>query len=229
MTQLEAHGVAVTLPTGWEGRVFRRPAAGEVGAEAADGASAPPGETTHTVLHVATIPLPPGLGDYGSAAVPDLGTRDAFVMLVEFDPADSSAPLFAGNSGVPRKLRTDDFSPKVMQRIVAGQAGTQVFCNEAGRAFCLYVVVGSYRNRDHVLPAVNQVLASLEISPLDAAATGRAPSAATVPTTAPSTTAPPATEPSTTEPSTTEPATAPTTTIAPGGPVTGPVVPPGSP
>ena len=30
MTDLTAHGIEVTLPSGWEGRVFRRPSAGEV-------------------------------------------------------------------------------------------------------------------------------------------------------------------------------------------------------
>ena len=58
MTDLTAHGIEVTLPIGWEGRVFRRPAAGEVSATAADGPPAPEGETTHAVLHVSTIALP---------------------------------------------------------------------------------------------------------------------------------------------------------------------------
>jgi hypothetical protein len=221
MTQLEAHGVAVALPPGWEGRVFRRPAAGEVAADSADGAAAPPGETTHSVLHVATIPLPPGLGDYGSAAVPDLGARDAFVMLVEFDPADSTSPLFAAIRGVPRKLRADDFNPKVMQRVVAGQAGAQIFCNEAGRAFCLYVVIGSYRNRDDIVPTVNGVLATLEISPVGADASGKGASAAAT-TTVPA-------PPPTTVPETGPTATGPTTTVPSAVPTTGSAIPPEAP
>jgi hypothetical protein len=220
MTELSAHGVSVTLPQGWEGRVFRRPAAGEVSTSGADGAAAPPGETTHTVLHVATIPLPPGLGDYGSAAVPDLGAADAFVMLVEFDPADATSPLFAGNRSVPRKLHGDDFSPKVMQRIVAGQAGSQIFCNEAGRAFCLYVVIGSYRNREQVVPMVNDVLGGIQISPAGARESGA--NAAETPTTmSPSTTAP-----TTTTPAPATPTTAPTTTtVPPDTPSTDPTAP----
>ena len=163
MTDLTAHGITVGLPTGWEGRVFRRPSSGEVSATAVDGPSAPPGETTYAVVHVATIPLPAGLGDFGSAAVPDLGPDDAFVMLVEFDPDQVTQPLFA-LSGVPRSLKPDDFSPQVMQRRVEGQAGCQVFCHEAGRAFCLYVVIGAFRNRDSTVMRVNEVLAKLDIN-----------------------------------------------------------------
>ena len=221
MTELSAHGVSVTLPPGWEGRVFRRPAAGEVSTSGVDGVAAPPGETTHTVLHVATIPLPAGLGDYGSAAVPDLGAADAFVMLVEFDPADATSPLFAGNPSVPRTLHGRDFSPKVMQRIVAGQAGAQIFCNEAGRAFCLYVVIGSYRNREQVVPIVNDVLGSIRISSAGARGSDARPAEAST-TTSPSTTAPAAT--TTTLPLAT-PTTAPTTTVPPDTPPTSPTAP----
>ena len=65
---------------------------------------------------------------------------------------------------MPRWLKPDDFSPQVMQRRVEGQAGCQVFCNEAGRAFCLYVVIGAFRNRDSTVMRVNEVLAKLDIN-----------------------------------------------------------------
>jgi hypothetical protein len=212
MTDLSAHGITVGLPTGWEGRVFRRPSAGEVSASAADGPPAPSGQTTHAVVHVATIPLPPDVGDFGSAAVPDLGPNDAFVMLVEFAPDQVTQPLFA-RSGVPRSLTADDFSPQVMQRRIEGQAGCQIFCNEAGRAFCLYVVIGAFRTRDRTVKRVNEVLAELDIGGSGAsAATSSAPSTpSTTSTTAPpsSTTAPaPSTTapaPSTVAPTTTDP------------------------
>jgi hypothetical protein len=187
MTDLSAHGVTVGLPAGWEGRVFRRPSSGEVSASAVDGPPAPPGETTYAVVHVATIPLPVGLGDFGSAAVPDLGPDDAFVMLVEFDPDQVTQPLFA-LSGVPRSLKPDDFSPQVMQRRIEGQAGCQIFCNEAGRAFCLYVVIGAFRNRDRTVKRVNEVLAQLDIGGPRADAPGA--SAASTPSTSSTTTAP---------------------------------------
>ena len=95
MTDLSAHGISVTVPSGWEGRVFRRPAAGEVTASAADGPPAPPGEITNAVVHVATISLPPDTGDFASGAVERLGPDDALVVLFEYDAASVDQPLFA--------------------------------------------------------------------------------------------------------------------------------------
>lgn len=217
MTGLAAHGIEVTLPSGWEGRVFRRPSHGEVAASAADGPAAPAGEATHAVVHLSTIPLPPDLGDFGSAAVPSLGADDVLVVLFEYGPESVSQPMFA-RAGVPRTLGPDDFSPGVLQRAVRGQAGAQVFCNEAGRAFCLYVVLGAYANRQRLIPRVNAVLGALTIGPgggasgTASAANGAAPSRSTTTTAPPSTTTP---APITPAPATPAPATpAPATTAA---------------
>ena len=40
-----------------------------------------------------------------------------------------------------------------------------MFFSEEGRAFCLYVVLGSYRRRHDVVPEVNAVLATLHLEP----------------------------------------------------------------
>jgi uncharacterized surface protein with fasciclin (FAS1) repeats len=165
MTHLRAHGIAVTTPPGWEGRVYRRPAAGQAnapGAAAAAGAPAPPGETTNTVVQVATIALPPDAGDFASDAVENLGNNDALVVLFEYDPSSVDQPLFADH-GMLRSLQPDDFSPNVLQRTLRGQAGAQMFFQDSGRAFCLYVVLGSFTNRGRLVHAVNDVLASFEI------------------------------------------------------------------
>jgi hypothetical protein len=212
MTDLVAHGIEVTLPSGWEGRLFRRPSAGEVTAQAADGPPAPTGETTHAVLHVSTIALPVGAGDFASGAVDKLGNDDALIVLFEYDSASVDQPLFRA-VGMPKQLRAEEFSPAVLQRAIRGQAGAQIFFHDAGRAFCLYVVLGSFPNRNKLVTAVNQVLATLTIGQLDAS--GRpAPTSTTTPpsttTSDPTTTEPPLTAPPVTAP---EPAT---TTIAPG-------------
>jgi hypothetical protein len=213
MTDLVAHGIEVTLPTGWEGRVFKRPSTGEVTASDVDGPPAPQGETTHAVLHVSTIALPVGVGDFASGAVDKLGTDDALIVLFEYDPASIDQPLFQAE-GLPKRLAEADFSPNVLQRNLKGQAGVQRFFHDAGRAFCLYVVLGAYVNRRTVVPEVNQVLATLTVEPVDAA---------DEPTGSPTTTVAPDT--STTEPSTGESPgnEAPTTpevppTTAPSGP-----------
>ncbi|MDQ1431647.1 MAG: hypothetical protein QOF40_2249 [Actinomycetota bacterium] len=204
MTELAAHGIGVTLPSGWEGRLFRRPSAGELSATAADGPPAPMGETTHAVLHVSTIALPVGVGDFASGAVDKLGNDDALIVLFEYDAASADQPLFKAK-GIPKQLDPDQFNPGVLQRGIKGQAGAQVFFHDVGRAFCIYVVLGSYANRRKLVASVNQVLATLTIAQLDA----------TQPTPSSNTTVPPSTipEPTTTTPPVTEPA--PTTTTTP--------------
>jgi len=126
VTDLDNLGIRVNLPRGWEGRVFRRPAAGEVAAEAADGPAAPPGQTTNAVVHVATISLPPGVGDFASGAVENLGALDALIVLFEYDREAATTPLFAAE-GMPRVLTPADFSPTMLQRALRGQAGVQLF------------------------------------------------------------------------------------------------------
>ncbi len=212
MTDLSGNGVSVTLPGGWEGRVFRRPAAGDPPPSAPTEPAAPPpsppddaggappeslraaddpgsstststttttapspsmpplaeppapeGASTNTVVHIATIALPKGVGDFASGAVERLGPNDALIVLFEYDAASTAQPLFASH-GLPRRLEPSDFSPGVLQRSIRGQAGAQVFFQDAGRAFCLYVVLGSYQNRARVVPEVNRVLATFAIA-----------------------------------------------------------------
>jgi hypothetical protein len=195
VTDLVAHGIEVSLPTGWEGRLFRRPRDGEVAAADAhvEGAPAAPQETTNAVLHASTIAVPPGVGDFASGAVDKLGNDDVFVVLFEYDPSSADTALFR-SAGIPRALAADDFSPNVMQRAIRGQAGVQQFFHDQGRAFCLYVVIGSFARRRELVKKVNAVLATLTIEPLDGSTTT---------TTEPTTTVPPTTEPPTTEAPTT--------------------------
>jgi hypothetical protein len=213
VTELVAHGIEVSLPAGWEGRLFRRPAAGEVASAAAniEGQAAAPAETTNAVLHASTIALPPGIGDFASGAVDRLGEDDVLVVLFEYDSSSVGTPLFQ-SAGIPRVLAADDFSPNVMQRAIRGQAGVQRFFHEQNRAFCLYVVIGSFARRQALVPRVNQVLAALTIEPLGPSAQ-TAPSSTPAPTTSTPTTAPGRANPPTTAPSTT---TGPAST-APGG------------
>ena len=185
---LAAHGVAVTPPAGFEGRVFRRPAFGEVAVSAADGVPAPPAEIPGVVVHVSTIALPPDVGDFASGAVDQLHADDVLVILFEYDTTSVTQPLF-GRRGLPRSLTADDFSPSVLQRAIPGQAGCQFFFTEGGRAFCLYAVIGSYAQRSTLVDKVNSVLATVRIEPAASGGPAKTPA-----TTAPAaTTQPPAT------------------------------------
>jgi hypothetical protein len=164
-----------------------------------EGQAAAPAETTNAVLHASTIALPPGIGDFASGAVDRLGDDDVLVVLFEYDSSSVGTPLFQ-SAGIPRVLSADDFSPNVMQRAIRGQAGVQRFFHEQNRAFCLYVVIGSFARRQPLVERVNQVLAALTIEPLG-------PSARTAPSTS---------TPSSPTPTTPSPTPGPTST-APSG------------
>jgi hypothetical protein len=86
---------------------------------------------------------------------------------VEFHPDAARTPLFA-QQGIPADLGSDDFGANALQRVLPGQSGCQRFFNVNGRAFCLYVVLGSHARRHLLVPTVNQLLTSLDIAPLDA-------------------------------------------------------------
>jgi hypothetical protein len=166
VAELNGQGVTVDLPSGWDGRIFRRPQQGEsTTAETADsGSPAPSGAATHAVVHLASVALPSTVGDFGSGAVERLGARDVFVVLFEYDPSSAGTKLF-GRQGLPHALDASAFSTNVLQRRLRGQAGTQVFFTEAGRPFTLYVVLGSYDNRTELVPAVNRVLETIQVKP----------------------------------------------------------------
>jgi hypothetical protein len=84
-------------------------------------------------------------------------------VLLEFDPVSTSQALFSMRD-MPRTLRPSDFSPDRLQRRVEGQGGAQFFFQEAGRAFCLYVVLGSFVDRVDLIPRVDEVLGRVRFS-----------------------------------------------------------------
>jgi hypothetical protein len=164
--RFDRSGIAVDLPPGWEASLHRRDATPAGQPRALSAAEHAPGATTHPVLHAASVPLPPDRGDYGSGAVDLLGTGDVFVSLVEFHPDAARTPLFAVD-GPPRRLSSDDFRADSLQRTVPGQSGCQRFFRSRGRAFCLYVVLGSHARRHLLVPVVNALLETLDIAASD--------------------------------------------------------------
>lgn len=130
--KLEHAGVSVDLPTGWEVRARTQP-------------PSVPGGSGNLLLHAATVPLPPGRGDFGSGVVDTLGPDDLFLVLFEYDAADVSRELFSAR-GLPVP-RPSDFSTAVLQRTQLGHSGAQFFFQAAGRPFCLHVVLGSHSRR----------------------------------------------------------------------------------
>jgi hypothetical protein len=159
MSRLSGSGLSVDMPDGWEGRIYTR--AADAAPATLSAAPARRETASNAFLHVANFPLPPGAGDYGSGAVELMTNRDLLVILMEHGRSSASTALFAA-SGIPR-LTTDDVDPQRLQRVLEGQGGAQKFFNVAGRAFCLYVVFGSYARRGRTIPVVNGLLGTLTI------------------------------------------------------------------
>ena len=147
---VRAQGLSIDLPPGWEAQVYRRPAA--------------VGPTTNAVMHAANFPLPPERGDFGGGVVETMSVDDALLVLIEYDRESARTALFA-QSGPPPSLSPQSFSPDTLQRTIVGQAGAQVFFHVEDRAFCLYVVLGAFRNLIRLLPMVNAVLGTMRIDP----------------------------------------------------------------
>lgn len=154
MTRLAASGLSIELPPGWEAEIYRR------SADAAFGLLSH-GETAHSVLHAGNFPLPPDRGDFGSGAVEIMRADEVLIVLFEHHPSGVGTPLFR-HEGLPIPLDIADFDREMMQRPLSGQAGLQRFFTAAGRAFCLYVVLGSALNRSLVDQA-NALLTQLRI------------------------------------------------------------------
>lgn len=150
MSVLRAAGITVDLPAGWDGGI-------------AASATMDDGAVRQSVTHLANFPLPEQRGDYGGGAVTHMGWTDILVVLLEFDPVSTAQPLFSLR-GLPRVLRSTDFGRDTLQHRIEGQGGCQLFFQEAGRAFCLYVVLGSYVDREDLIPAVNDLLARVHIA-----------------------------------------------------------------
>ncbi|MDQ1358357.1 MAG: hypothetical protein QOG44_2730 [Acidimicrobiaceae bacterium] len=160
--KISAHGLALDPPDGWDARIRIADDSGPTGVQA----HAVPSDTrtfsAFPVLHAADFPLPEQRGDFGSSAVELMRPTNAFIALIEYHPDSVRTALFA-SAGLTRQVSVDAFSPQRLQRTLKGQAGWQRFFVEKGRAFCLYVVLGSYANRITIVKRVNETLTRIEV------------------------------------------------------------------
>jgi hypothetical protein len=145
---LGANGVTVVVRRGWEVEFSEL--------------KPPPGAPTRSLVHLANFALPADRGDYGSGAVEAMDGGGILLVLMEFDPSAGSLSLFAGH-GMPTAVDAADFSPEALQRRLPGQAGMQRFFRAADRAFGLYVVLGSVRSVELLVPEANRSLGGITI------------------------------------------------------------------
>jgi hypothetical protein len=150
MTVLAAHGISVNLPRGWEGRIFVPDLA--------------PPAVNLPVMHLTDTVLTPERSSYGPELASRAGGGGTLVALVEFASELAGHGLYEPQGpGLP--LTRDRFHPASLQVPSRVQAGHQRFFSTHGRAFCLYVVLGTWRGTARRLGIVNEILATLRIAP----------------------------------------------------------------
>jgi hypothetical protein len=152
MLQMEAIGINLGLPPGWEAEVDDGSGAAEEGSVV----------LSTPRVHVANFPLPPGRGDFGSGAVERMVSGDVLICLLEESPEVIGTSLFS-TAGMPT-VKVEDFAPEGMQRPIRGQSGAQKFFYKDGRAFALYIVVGSHLSRASFIEEINAVLTAVELT-----------------------------------------------------------------
>ena len=140
--RLAAHGIALELPTGWDGRIWKRAGGGPV-------------------VHAANVALPAADGDFATRATASLPADGVVVVLVDYGPGDAGTPLFAAPA--PGRIEPGELSASTLLQRRPGQRGLQRFFTTAGRAMCLYVVVGSAAHATDLAAGVSRVLGTLHV------------------------------------------------------------------
>jgi hypothetical protein len=146
--RVAGHGIAIDVPARWEARIFRRAGGGPV-------------------LHVASFELLDGDGDFGAAATGRMRADDVFAALIGYrvdHRIHPGAGLFAA-AGPPALPKAHEFHPMQLQVTRRGQLGRQRFFSDAGRPYCLYLVIVPGRQRvEHLTSELSKVLATLELA-----------------------------------------------------------------
>jgi hypothetical protein len=139
---LEGDGLRIELPAGWHGQAVLR--------------------SPHLpTLQAASFRLDPDDEELGPGSRAAMSAGDCFLALIEYLPGSGVVPgqVPFHESGLRLPLEPGAFSPEVEGRAVMERNFTQ-----AGRAFCLHVVVaGSRLDRRRRLPLLDRVLGSLRV------------------------------------------------------------------
>jgi hypothetical protein len=155
VSTLASHGISIVVPTGWEGRFFVP--------------DVPPPAVNLPVLHLTDVVLTHERSSFAPELAARAGGTGVLVALLEFEHTLADKGLYAPQ-GLGLPLERERFHPRALQLPSRVQEGHQRFFSSHGRAFCLYVVLGTGRGAERRLRTVNDALASLRIEPRGAAA-----------------------------------------------------------
>jgi hypothetical protein len=150
MTRLSSHGIAIDVPTGWEGRMFVP--------------DLDPPAINLPILHLTDAVLTVERSSYAPELAARAGGTGILVALLEFDHRLADVGLYEPQ-GLHLPLTRDRFHPKALQFPSRVQEGHQRFFSQGGRAFCLYVVLGTGRGADQRLADANRALETLQVDP----------------------------------------------------------------
>jgi len=150
MGVLKGHGLSIDVPANWEGRIF-------VPALPAPAINLP-------ILHLTDTVLPLQRSTYAPEVAARAGSSGALVALAEFEDRLADRGLYAPQ-GLRLPLRRETFDTRALQLPNPSQEGHQRFFSQGGRAFCLYVVLGTAPGVDWRLRTVNHALATLKVTP----------------------------------------------------------------
>ncbi len=140
---LTGYGISIDLPPRWDGTIYRR--AG--------------GDPT---MHAANFPLPPDDADFANLAIGDMPPSGVVLVLTEYDRSLAGAGLFA-HAGMPLPVERRALRARAFTHLQPGRLGAQRFCTVSGRAFCLYVVVGTSPDPGTLLRRANAVLSTVRV------------------------------------------------------------------
>jgi hypothetical protein len=146
---VSGYGISLSAPAGWDSIIYQRDAANE--------------GSTLPVLQASTMSLGSlPLSDFGTDVYPLLGDTDIFFALIEY-AYDPNATVFTTATSIP-SFATTDFSPTAFPRLSPPKVACQAFFSTAGRAFCLYVVLGNPQNADSLVSELNSLMSTLVIA-----------------------------------------------------------------